>query len=84
MTPSELRADIYRLLDQVLETGIPLEIERKGRRLKIVVADASGPSKLERLRTNPDYLVCDPDEIVHMDWSDHWRPDVDGVASSGA
>src|SRR5688572_10675401 len=28
--------DIYRILDQVLETGVPVEIERRGKLLKIV------------------------------------------------
>ena len=28
--------DIYRILDQVLETGVPAEIERRGKLLKIV------------------------------------------------
>lgn len=32
VTPSQLRADIYRLLEEVLETGVPLEVERGGRR----------------------------------------------------
>ncbi len=30
VNPSELRQNIYNLLDQVIETGIPLEIKRKG------------------------------------------------------
>ena len=30
VSPSEIRKNIYNLLDQVLETGIPLEIKRKG------------------------------------------------------
>ncbi len=30
VNPSELRKNIYNLLDQVIETGIPLEINRKG------------------------------------------------------
>jgi len=34
--PSPSRDDILRILDQVLETGIPAEIERGGKRLKIV------------------------------------------------
>ena len=34
--PSPSGDDIYRILDQVLETGIPVEIERSGKRLKIV------------------------------------------------
>jgi hypothetical protein len=32
VTASELCQNTYRLLDQVLETGVPLEIGRHGRR----------------------------------------------------
>lgn len=71
MTASKLRQDIYRLLDQVLETGVPLEIERKGRTLRIV-ADAP-PSKLSNLKRR-DCIIGDPEDLVEMDWSDTWRP----------
>jgi hypothetical protein len=36
LTASKLRENIYRILDQVLETGVPVEIERRGKILKIV------------------------------------------------
>ncbi len=79
VTASQLRADVYRLLDQVLETGVPLEIERGGRRLRIVPAEPTDPagSKLERLkgRGNPDAVIGDPDDLIHMDWSSYWNPD---------
>lgn len=45
ITASKLRENIYRVLDQVVETGVPVEIERRGRRLKIVPADE--PLELE-------------------------------------
>ena len=35
LTASKLRANVYRLLDEVLETGKPLEIERNGKTLVI-------------------------------------------------
>lgn len=72
VTASELRQDVYRLLDQVLETGEPLEIERKGRKLRIVAADTG--SKLDRLVGNPGYIIGDPDDFVHIDWSEYWKP----------
>jgi len=68
---SKLRANIYRILDQVLETGVPVEIERRGKLLKIVCEEP--PSKLERLRSR-DYLRTAPEELVHLDWSGEWRP----------
>ncbi|TAK25051.1 MAG: type II toxin-antitoxin system Phd/YefM family antitoxin [Chloroflexota bacterium] len=72
LTASELRQNVYRLLDQVLETGVPLEIVRNGRRLRI--APVEGGSKLDRLVPHPDYMVDDPETYVHIDWSGEWRP----------
>lgn len=73
VSPSELRANIYRLLDEVLATGTPLEIERKGRKLRIVPDEPV--SKLSRLKPRPGFIIGDPDDLVHMDWSEYWDPD---------
>lgn len=68
---SALRENIYRILDQVAETGVPVEIERQGKILKIVLEEP--PSKLDNLRPRP-YLLDDPEDLVHLDWSAEWRP----------
>ncbi len=73
VTASGLRQDIYRILDQVLATGEPVAIRRKGRTLRIVADDGPG-GRLAAVRTNPDALVGDPEDLVHVDWSDLWRP----------
>lgn len=72
LTASRLRQDIYRILDQVLESGVPVEIERRGKVLRIVPPE--GASKLDSLAPR-DYLRVDPEEIVLIDWSDTWRPE---------
>jgi hypothetical protein len=72
ITASELRQNVYRLLDEVLETGVPLEIERGGRRLRIVPTDAHG--KVARLSPHPGTIVDDPEDLVHVEWSNEWRP----------
>lgn len=72
ITASKLRENIYRILDKILQTGIPVEIERKGKKLKIEPVDPV--NKLNNLIKRP-YLKCDPDEIVHMDWSKEWKLD---------
>jgi prevent-host-death family protein len=72
VTASELRQNIYKLLDEVLATGVPLEIERGGRRLRIVPAEPS--EKLSRLSAHPGTIVGDADDLVHIDWSSEWRP----------
>jgi len=48
VTASKLRENIYGLLDQVITTGTPLEVLRKGKLLKIV--PEKPVSKLSRLR----------------------------------
>jgi hypothetical protein len=76
LTASRLRANVYRVLDQVLETGIPVEVERHGRRLRIVTADSGSPAPAGRLRRLKarKYLRCAPEALVHVDWSREWRP----------
>lgn len=69
---SALRADIYRVLDRALETGIAVEVERNGRVLRIV-PDAP-TSKLSRLVPRA-CLRGNLESIVHCDWSTEWKPD---------
>ena len=71
LTASKLRENIYQILDQVLETGVPVEIRRKGKTVRIVPTEAV--PKLSRLVPR-DYLRVDPEAIVHLDWSGEWRP----------
>jgi hypothetical protein len=73
ITASKLRANVYRLLDEVLETGQPLEIERNGKIL--VVAPKEEQSIWDRLPRREGFIVGDPDELIHMDWSSEWNPD---------
>ena len=74
LTASKLRQDIYRILDQVAKTGVPVEIVRGRRRLKIVPVEESALRKTERLQARPQVLVGDPQRLVHMDWSKEWKP----------
>jgi len=71
LTASKLREDIYRVLDHVLATGEPVEIERNGRRLRITADEP--PSRLGRLVERTDVVDGDSDDFVHLDWSDEWR-----------
>ena len=73
LSASKLRADVYRLLDEVLETGKPLEIERNGKVLVIVPRETE--SIWDRLPRREGFIVGDPDELIHIDWSSEWNPD---------
>jgi antitoxin (DNA-binding transcriptional repressor) of toxin-antitoxin stability system len=72
LTASRLRADVYRVLDRVIQTGVPAEIVRRGKVLRIVPAEQV--ERLERLPARPDFIKGDPEELVHLDWSHEWRP----------
>jgi len=70
MTTTRLRKDIYNILDNVIETGIPVEIERKGGKLKIVPEKRK--NKLDNLKKR-DLLVGDPEDIINIDWMKEWH-----------
>jgi hypothetical protein len=72
VTASELRANIYKLLDQALETGRPIEVERKGQILRIM--PPVQVSKLSRLPVRAEFIRGDAEAFVHMDWSTEWKP----------
>jgi len=72
-TASKLRENIYKILDEVLESGKTLEIERKGRIIR-PVPDPPKTPRLERLTAHPQALLCDPEELVELDWSSEWHP----------
>ncbi len=74
LTASKLRENVYKILDQILETGIPVEILRDGRILRIVPADKPKKSKIENLVEHREAIRCAPEELVHIDWSSEWRP----------
>ena len=74
ITATALRADVYRILDQVLASGEPIEVTRGNRTLKIVPDEPATSTRLGRVRTRPEALLVDPESIVHLDWSGEWRP----------
>jgi hypothetical protein len=73
ISASQLRANVYRLLDEVLESGQPLEIKRNDKIL--VIAPKEEVSFWDRLPRREGFIVGDPDELIHIDWSSEWNPD---------
>ena len=58
-----LRNNLFKIVDKVIETGNPVELERKGHRLKIVVEEKK--SKLDNLKRH-DCIAGDPDELIEL------------------
>ena len=67
ITASKLRENIYRILDEVAETGVPVEIVRKGVKLRIVAEIKR--SKLANLTKRKDLLISD-EELLNLRWED--------------
>ena len=67
-----IQNDIFQLLDKVIKTGVPVEIERKGKRL--LISPAEKRRDLDSLEEHPEFMVGNPDDLVHIDWSAEWKP----------
>ena len=67
-----IQNDIFQLLDKVIKTGVPVEIERKGKRL--LISPAEKRRDLDSLEEHPEFIVGNPDDLVHIDWSAEWKP----------
>lgn len=73
LTATELRAKIYRVIDEVAETGVEQEIRRGETSVRIVPSVPAG-SRLQNLRRRTA-LNCTPDELVATSWEDSWAPE---------
>jgi len=63
MSLTALRQQLFKVVDQVIATGIPIEIKRNGHIVKIVLDDRK--SKLGNLLKH-DCIVGDPEELVNL------------------
>jgi prevent-host-death family protein len=74
ITPTQLRANLYNLLDEVLKTGIPLEIKKGDKNLRIVPVEKV--DKLKNLIQRPGAIQGNPDDLVEMSWTDEVNLDL--------
>ncbi|MCK4765174.1 MAG: type II toxin-antitoxin system Phd/YefM family antitoxin [Candidatus Aminicenantes bacterium] len=70
LSATKLRQNLYNILDEVIEKGLPVEIERKGKILKIIAEKPR--SKLMNLEPH-DTIVGNPEDIISIDWSKEWQ-----------
>jgi len=73
ISATQLRANIYQLLDQVAQTGEAIEIERKGTLLRIVPAERRTLAAL--FPPDPELIRGDPADLASLDHSDLWSED---------
>jgi len=68
LNASKLRENIYQILDEIISSGIPVEIVRKGETLRIIPDKArSHFGKKKR-----SWIKGDLEDLVSMDWSKEW------------
>ena len=65
ITAYKLRENLYRVLDEAIEAGVPVEVVHKGIVLRIVPEPRA--SKLAGLKKRTGF-VGDPDDIIGMHW----------------
>lgn len=58
------RQNLFQIVDQVIETGVPVEIERKGRCVRVMVEERK--SKLANLIAHKS-IVGDPETLVELE-----------------
>ena len=66
VTATELRTNIYQLLDEVLRTGLPIEVKKGDRKLRIVPVEKV--DKFQNLVYRSDVIQGDPEELVTLSW----------------
>lgn len=74
VTPTQLRTNIYNLLDEILKTGLPLEIKKGDKKLRIVPVDKV--DKLKNLILRPDVIQGDPNDLVEISWREEVNLDL--------
>jgi hypothetical protein len=58
-----LRNNLFKIVDQVIQTGNPVLLERKGQKLKIILVEKK--SKLDNLKSH-NCITGDPDDLAHV------------------
>jgi hypothetical protein len=73
---TELRANIYNIVDDIIKTGQPVDIERSGKKLRILQVEAQTQvaGKLNKLIARPEAISGSPEDFTHIDWSHEWNP----------
>jgi len=73
ITATKLRADLYRVIDRVIKKGVPVEVELRGRKVRIVPAEPR--DKLANLVKRPGVIVGDPGRLPQVKTFDEkkWR-----------
>jgi hypothetical protein len=68
---TQLRNNLYQCIDQLISTGEPIHIQRKGVKIKILLEEPAKTNTKKFLKHSNVYVGA-PEDLVHMDWSSEW------------
>ena len=73
ISATKLRADLYRLLGNVIESGVPVEVELRGKKVRIIPAEPR--DKLANLVKRPGVIAGDDSRVDRVKTFDDakWR-----------
>jgi prevent-host-death family protein len=66
VSATQLRSNIFKLLDEVLHSGVPIEIIKNGKKLRIVPVEKD--RKIDNLIPRPDAINGNPEDLVDISW----------------
>ncbi len=66
LTPTELRANLYKVLDEVAQTGVPREVKR-GDQILLILPATPLERNLDKLPKR-DVFDCSIDELIYGIW----------------
>jgi prevent-host-death family protein len=66
VSATQLRGNIFKLLDEVLNSGVPIEIVKNGKKLRIVPVERD--RKIDNLIPRPDAIKGNPKDLVEISW----------------
>jgi prevent-host-death family protein len=73
ITATKLRADLYRVIDNVIKNGVSVEVELRGKKVRIVPAETR--DKLAALVKRPGVIIGDSGRLPQVKTFDEkkWR-----------
>jgi hypothetical protein len=72
MNVTQLRANIFKVFEEIDKTGRPVEVRLKGKGFRIIPLECN--DRFANLDPHPDCIAGDPDELNCIDWLEGWRP----------
>ena len=74
ITPTELRGNIYQILDDILNTGVPVKISKGDR--KLIITPLESTDKLRNLRKRKHVVKGNPEDLVNITWANEVNLDL--------